>query len=238
MPPANPETEPFDARQDLKDAPRVGGRMRPKDAATLILFRDGAAGPEVLMGRRAPGHVFMASKWVFPGGRVERGDFTAASTGDLIEAARLEAEVPARRARALALAAIRETFEETGMMLARPAPAASVAGGWRDFRGVGALPDLSVLTYVARAITPPGRTRRFDARFFMAEASGLLTPEPTAGSGELDEIAWMPLAEARTLELPAITRMVLGEAAERRADPGRIPPFVRFVRGAHLITRD
>jgi 8-oxo-dGTP pyrophosphatase MutT (NUDIX family) len=140
------ELTPFDARQDLADAPRVGGRMRPKDAATLILFRDGKTGPEVLMGRRAPGHVFMASKWVFPGGRVERSDFTAAATGDLVEAGRLEAEVPARRARALALAAVRETFEETGLMLARPAPVAAVVGGWRAFRAAGALPDLSVLT--------------------------------------------------------------------------------------------
>ncbi|HEX8471047.1 MAG TPA: NUDIX domain-containing protein [Brevundimonas sp.] len=233
------EPEPFDADQDLKDAPRVASRMRPKDASTLILFRDGTAGPEVLMGRRAPGHVFMASKWVFPGGRVERSDFTAAATGELTDAAAsLHSEVTARRARALALAAVRETFEETGLMLARPAPVASVAGSWRDFRAVGALPDLSVLTYVARAITPPGRTRRFDARFFMADASALLAPEPTAGSGELDEIAWLPLAEARTLELPAITRMVLGEAAQRRAEPHRVPPFVRFVRGSHVITRD
>jgi len=230
----------FDADQDLRDAAGAPGLapLRPRDAATLILFRDRAAGPEVLMGRRAPGHVFMAAKWVFPGGRVERSDFTAAATGALAEAARLEAEVPARRARALALAAVRETFEETGLMLARPAPAASVAGSWREFRAIGALPDLSVLTYVARAITPPGRTRRFDARFFMADASALLAPEPTAGSGELDEIAWLPLAEARALELPAITRMVLGEAAQRRADPGRVPPFVRFVRGSHVITRD
>ena len=212
--------------------------MRPKDAATLILFRDGSAGPEVLMGRRAPGHVFMASKWVFPGGRVERSDFAAAALGELTDAAasRLKSEVSPSRARALALAAVRETFEETGLMLARPAPVASVAGSWREFRALGALPDLSVLTYVARAITPPGRTRRFDARFFMAEASALLAPEPTAGSGELDEIAWLPLAEARALELPAITRMVLGEAAQRRADPERALPFIRMVRGKHIVS--
>ena len=204
----------------------------------MILFRDGSAGPEVLMGRRAPGHVFMASKWVFPGGRVERADFTAAATGDLPDAAaaRLHAEVTARRARALALAAVRETFEETGLMLARPASVASVAGSWREFRAVGALPDLSVLSYVARAITPPGRTRRFDARFFMADASALLTPEPTAGSGELDEIAWLPLDQAGKLELPAITRMVLGEAAKRRADPQRPLPFIRMVRGKHIVS--
>lgn len=232
------EPEPFDAEQDLKDAPPVAGRMRPKDAATLILFREGSAGSEVLMGRRAPGHVFMASKWVFPGGRLERSDFTAAATGDLTDAAaaRLHAEVTARRARALALAAVRETFEETGLMLGHPAPVASVAGSWRGFRAVGALPDLSVLSYVARAITPPGRTRRFDARFFMADASALLTPEPTAGSGELDEIAWLSLDEAGALELPAITRMVLGEAAKRRADPERPLPFIRMVRGKHIVS--
>lgn len=227
--------EPFDSRQDFLDAPRVGGAQRPKDAATLILLRPGKGGDEVLMGRRADGHVFMASKWVFPGGRIDRSDFGAASATDLSEqtSSLLAREVPARRARALALAAVRETFEETGLILGHAAPTASVAGPWREFRQAGALPDLAALTYVARAITPPGRTRRFDARFFMASADALLHPEPTAGSGELDEIAWLPLTEARALDLPAITRFVLGEIAERQ--PGL--PFVRMVRGRHRIER-
>lgn len=227
---------PFDAAQDLADAPRTGGAQRPRDAATLILTRGGTR-PEVLMGRRAPGHVFMASKWVFPGGRIDRSDFTAAAAGDLASdvARRLEGELPARRARALALTAVRETFEETGLILGRPAPAASVAGPWREYRRAGALPDLSVLSYIARAITPPGRTRRFDARFFMAPAEALLSPEPTAGSGELDEIAWLPLDQARGLDLPAITRFVLGELAERLEQPDRPLPFVRMVRGRHLV---
>jgi 8-oxo-dGTP pyrophosphatase MutT (NUDIX family) len=227
---------PFDAAQDLADAPRTGSAQRPKDAATLILTRGGSK-PEVLMGRRAPGHVFMASKWVFPGGRVDRGDFAAASTGELSSdvARRLEAEVPARRARAIALAAVRETFEETGLILGRAAPPATVPGPWREYRQAGALPDLSVLSYIARAITPPGRTRRFDARFFMAPAEALLTPEPTAGSGELDEIAWAPLEDARALDVPAITRFVLGELAERLSHPDRPPPFVRMVKGRHVV---
>ena len=230
-------TTPFDPDRDLTDAPRVGGRQRPKDAATLILTRGRKGEAEVLMGRRAPGHVFMAAKWVFPGGRVERSDFVAAAANDLshAEAARLAREVPARRARALALAAVRETFEETGLLLAAPAPAASVAGPWREFRAVGALPDLAALSYVARAITPPGRTRRFDARFFMADARALLHSEPTAGSGELDEIAWLPLADTRSLDLPAITRFVLGEVAERLAHPARPLPYVRMVRGRHVV---
>lgn len=229
--------QPFDSAQDLADAPRLGGRQRPKDAATLILTRVRKGEAEVLMGRRAPGHVFMASKWVFPGGRVERSDFNAASANDLraAELARLVREAPARRARALALAAVRETFEETGLLLAEPAPVASVAGPWREFRAAGALPDLAALSYVARAITPPGRTRRFDARFFQADARALLHPEPTAGSGELDEIAWLPLADTRSLDLPAITRFVLGEVAERLAHPARPLPYVRMVRGRHVV---
>ena len=235
-----PSTEPFDVAQDLADAPRIGGRQRPRDAATLILTRARPGGPEVLMGRRAPGHVFMASKWVFPGGRVERTDHAAASATELPppDAARLAREVAPRRARALALAAVRETFEETGLLLAEPAPPASVAGPWREFRAAGALPDLAALRYIARAITPPGRTRRFDARFFMADAAALLHPEPTAGSGELDEIAWLPLEEARGQDLPAITRFVLAEVADRLRAPGRPLPFVRMVRGRHVIDYD
>jgi len=230
-------TPPFDARQDLADAPDVGARQRTRDAATLILTRGPAGKAEVLMGRRAPGHVFMASKWVFPGGRIERSDYTAASATDLPreDAARLAREGNARRARALALTAVRETFEETGLMLAEPARVASVAGPWREFRAVGALPDLAALSYVARAITPPGRTRRFDARFFMADASALLHPEPTEGSGELDEIAWLSLEDALALDLPAITRFVMGEVAERLIHPNRPLPFVRMVRGQHRV---
>ena len=230
-------TTPFDTDRDLADAPHIGGRQRPKDAATLILARVRNGEAEVLMGRRAPGHVFMAAKWVFPGGRVDRSDFGAAAANDLPAAdmARLTREAPARRARALALAAVRETFEETGLLLAAPAPPASVAGPWREFRASGALPDLAALSYVARAITPPGRTRRFDARFFMADARALLHPEPTAGSGELDEIAWLALADARRLDLPAITRFVLGEVAERLAHPARPLPYVRMVRGRHVV---
>jgi 8-oxo-dGTP pyrophosphatase MutT (NUDIX family) len=223
---------PFDPRQDLADAPVTGARLRPKDAATLIVVKDGA----VLMGRRARGHVFMASKWVFPGGRIDRSDFRAAATGDFDPrtAARLTVACPPNRARALALASVRETFEETGLIVGTEAPPASVAGPWRDYRAHGALPDLSALSYVARAITPPGRARRFDARFFMADGSALLSRD-IVGSGELDEIAWIPLHEAEALDLPAITRFVVGEVAKRLSEPDRPAPFVRFVRGRHDI---
>lgn len=230
--------EPFDPARDLADAPRARGRQATKDAATLILTRRHDR-PEVLMGRRAPGHVFMASRWVFPGGRIERADHTAKAADDLSAATAqaLAGEMPERRARALALTAIRETYEETGLMLATPAPPASVAGPWREFRAAGALPTLQPLDYIARAVTPPGRTRRFDARFFMAPADALLSPDPTAGSGELDEIAWLSIEDALALDPPAITRFVLGEVADRLVGKTPARPFVRMVRGRHVVER-
>ncbi|WP_312821467.1 NUDIX domain-containing protein, partial [Brevundimonas sp.] len=142
-----------------------------------------------------------------------------------------------RRARALALTAIRETFEETGLILGRSAPAASVVGPWREYRQAGALPDLSAVTYIARAITPPGRTRRFDARFFTAPIEALRDPDNIVSSGELDEIAWLPIEQAIKLELPSITRFVLGEALERMENPNRPIPFVRMLHGQHRIER-
>ena len=232
-------SEPFDAQMDLRDAANVGSRQRPRDAATLILTR-GERKLEVLMGRRANSHVFMANKWVFPGGRIDPSDFRAGYTGDLNSetARRLEKELPARRARALALTAIRETFEETGLILGHKAPTASVVGPWREYRQAGALPDLSALTYIARAITPPGRTRRFDARFFTAPIEALRDPDNIVSSGELDEIAWLPIEEAMALELPSITRFVLGEALERMEHPNRPIPFVRMLHGKHRIERN
>lgn len=229
-------TQPFDAAQDLKDAPRTGGGMRPRDAATLILTRGTGDRTEVLMGRRAAGHVFMAGKWVFPGGRVDRADGRAASATDPTgeTRARLTAEVGAYRARALMLAAVRETFEETGLRLARPAPTAAVAGPWREFRAGGALPDIAAMTYVARAITPPGRSRRFDARFFRADASALMDDRPRPAADELEDVAWLRADDALSRDLAAITRFVLGAALEERAEG---LPFVRQVRGRHLIER-
>jgi 8-oxo-dGTP pyrophosphatase MutT (NUDIX family) len=230
--------EPFDPQSDLADAPRVAGaKLRPRDAATLILVRRDQAEPRVLMGRRAQGHVFMASKWVFPGGRVDRADYRAPSASELTPevTALLSRHARPSLTRALALAAVRETFEETGLRLARPAPPRPGAGPWREFRAQGALPDLSPLAYVARAITPPGRARRFDARFFMAEADALLSLDRTAGCGELDEIEWIELSRTGELDLPAITRFVLSEVGERMSRPQRPIPFVSFVRGRHNI---
>lgn len=232
-------SQPFDARADLADSPDVGARIRPRDAATLILTRSRAGRAEVLMGRRAPGHVFMASKWVFPGGRVERADFTAPCAADLPqrELALLSREMPERRARALAMAAVRETHEETGVIVGRPASFRSVAGPWRDFLSTGHQADLAGLRYIARAITPPGRPRRYDARFFLADADAMDLPARTDHGDELERVAWIPLDELGDLPLPAITRFVVGEVKQRL--DGRNPglAFVRQLHGRHRIER-
>lgn len=210
---------------------------RPRDAATLLLVRRDRASPQVLMGRRSGGHAFMPDKWVFPGGRIDRCDFGVPAASELRApvAAALERTTAPRRARALAMAAIRETFEETGLMLARPVPPVARRGGWAGFLAAGALPDLAALDFVARAITPPARTRRFDARFFMADAAALMSLEPGTGSGELDELAWFDWDAAARLDLPAITRAILDDAQARLDAPDRPIPFHRFTRGEHRL---
>src|SRR3954451_15731945 len=148
--------------------------MRPKDAASLIILDRSGSEPKVLLGRRHEGHAFMPGKFVFPGGRVEAADagVPAASELNSEAAAKLMQGTSARRARALALAAIRETFEETGLMLGiKRAAAPSAADGlWSAFAQAGVYPELGQMHVVARAITPPGLSRRFDTRFFAVNA--------------------------------------------------------------------
>jgi 8-oxo-dGTP pyrophosphatase MutT (NUDIX family) len=213
--------------------------VRPRHAATLILVRRDGPEPRVLMGRRHGGHDFMPDKWVFPGGRIDPSDYRAASANELRPevARRLEKTAPAPRARALALAAVRETFEEAGLLLARSAPPRSVRGPWKDFFARGAAPDLAALQFVARAITPAVSPKRFDARFFLADAAALISLDRAADCGELDEIVWVNLDEAQKLDLPSVTRFVLRELPQRLAEPDRPVPSLRFARGKQELTR-
>lgn len=217
--------------------------MRPRDAATLIILDRSGPKPTVLMGRRHPGHVFMPGVFVFPGGRIELGDRHMPVAGVLH--ARGEAALAARVSRpphhlgrGLALAAIRETYEETGLMLGtreHGAPETAPEGTWTAFRDRGVLPDLEPLQLVARAITPPGRPKRFDTRFFAIDRTAVV--EEVAGivgpGSELSELAWFDLDAARALEIPAITKVVLKELDARLAAGFRheLPvPFYREVR--------
>lgn len=224
--------------------PQPGGpALRPRDAATLILLDRSGADTKVLMGRRHQRHVFMPGKFVFPGGRVEPYDArmeVAAPLPPTMEARllkRVQRPSPGR-ARALALAAIRETFEETGLLVGKTTterPAAP-ADSWRFFAEAGIRPDLSALQFVARAVTPPGRVRRFDTRFFAADAGAVARQvDGVVGDhGEFVELAWVPLTEVRHLELVTITRVIVEELETRIAaglDPDLEIPFYRMLHG-------
>jgi 8-oxo-dGTP pyrophosphatase MutT (NUDIX family) len=236
-------TDRDDAPFDKADPTRPAKAPRPRDAATLILIRKTRGTDTVLMGQRAKGHVFMPDKWVFPGGGVDRADAGAAAASELrpeVEA-KLTLECPRpRNPRAYAMAAVRETFEETGLVVGRAgAPGGKPPPGWAEFAACDAAPELDKLDFIARAITPPYRPRRFDARFFMANADAVLLDDRAhVSGGELMHTRWFTLPEALELDLPNVTRFVLGEVQARLAgeDPGG-PPFLRWTRTGHRSDR-
>ncbi len=217
--------EALTTRLTTAERERRWANVRPKNAATLIIIDRSGTKPKVLMGRRHTGHKFMPGKFVFPGGRIELGDRKMPVMGALnprAEAA-LSARVtrPARHlGRALALASIRETFEETGLMLGTKdygVPDDVPEGPWEAFREHGVFPDLEAVQFVARAITPPKRPKRFDTRFFAVdrraiahEVGGVIGPD-----AELIELAWVNLEEAKRLDLPTITTVILDELETR-----------------------
>jgi len=223
-----------------KDEVFVKNRLRPKDAATLVLVRHDADAPRVLMGRRHGNMAFMANKYVFPGGRVDPCDARLKIGGELKPHIRqqLLREVSETRARALALTAIRETFEETGILLGERSTAVPrTRSAWSRFLAHGVVPRLDRLDYIARAITPPNRPRRFDARFFMADAKAIACRLDAPHTEELLTPCWLTFAEARALDVPAITRAVLAEVEARLSDPDpqRPIPFFRFVHGKSQV---
>ena len=148
-----------------------------RDAATIVLLRDRRTRPAVLMGQRGAGAAFMPSKYVFPGGAVDAADAgipLAAPPGPTCRA-RLTDDSRATP-QALAAAAIRELWEETGQVLGSPGAWADAPRGWRGFAATGHVPDASGLCFIFRAVTPPGRPRRFRCAFSFwprgAEAAG------------------------------------------------------------------
>lgn len=204
-----------------------------RDAATVILVRDAETRPRVLMGQRGAGAAFMPSKFVFPGGAVDFGDSAVPLIDDLAPscALRLEEDARAPGARALAASAIRELWEETGLILGRPGDWPDPPGEWSAFAATGNLPSAAGLSFVFRAITPPGRPRRFDARFFLADATRVAgdLDDFSRASDELSLLQWIPLDEVRTFNLPFITEVVLAEIAAQlpRIGPPASVPFFR-----------
>lgn len=196
--------------------------LRPRDAATLVIIDHARRSPRILMGRRRPDQVFLPDTFVFPGGRVEAADRALARRHALpaTEAEYVKALMRGRptdlRAAALALAAIRETFEETGFIVGTPLGSVpqAASGGWSGFLAAGFQPSLSGLSFLARAITPPGPPRRYDTRFFMVDAAEI-GHRADGLDGELLDIDWFTIEAARKQKLPSITRCVLDDISAR-----------------------
>ena len=224
------EMEEAGARDGSKRSPN----MPPKDASTLIILDGEGPNAKMLMGRRHEGHKFMPGLFVFPGGRVDRFDGSVAASSELhpvIEdkiVRTLRGKPTNRRARALALASIRETYEEAGLLLGEKDDAGFEARheDWKAFSNLGVTPTLDHLRLVARAITPPGRTRRFDAWFFATQVEHIAhrLPEGTGPSGELQDLHWLTIDEAMNLELPVITVTVLKELKDRLTRDPKLRP--------------
>lgn len=211
---------------------RQARRVRARDAATLIVLRRDADAMRLLMGWRSARHVFHPGAIVFPGGCVDAADAGAPAADELHPDvdAKLRVAASSAPSRRLALAAIRETFEEVGILIGAPGDAAA--------RPI--LPKLSALRFVGRAITPPGRERRYDARFFavFADAIAMQVPPP---EDELVSPVWLTFDEARSHPLLAITRMILDQLGDRLAKdptlaPGAPVPFHFMTRGKRRQT--
>lgn len=179
--------------------------VRPRDAASLVILRGKGRRTEVLLGKRAARHKFMPNFYVFPGGRLDPTDRHVPAVSELRPAVAelLNRRWPTRMARALAVAALRETYEECGLVFGE-------VGDDGRLR-----PDLAAIDYLGRAITPPASPIRFHARFFLAhdeDAAGHLV-----GNGELLDLRWFGLDEALDLPLVDVTEYMLEQVSRRVA---------------------
>lgn len=215
------------------------GPKRPRDAATLILLDRNGNEFRVLMGRRHAAHAFMPGKFVFPGGRTDPADsrVPVASALHPEDEAKLTARAGRTgptRARAIALSAIRETYEEAGLLIGRKGALTTSKRDWQGFVEHDVQPSLEAVRFIARAITPPGRVRRFDTRFLAAWRDDVAVALPNGPTNELEELVWLPLAEAKKADIPTITRTILDELEKRLSDdpllrPGGAVPFYRML---------
>lgn len=188
----------------------MGDRSTLRDAATVIVLRDKA---HVLMGKRGKMAAFMPNKFVFPGGAVDPEDAQVKlSPVNAICAERLQSESNVSHS-VLAAAAIRELWEETGQILGVADVWDAPPRGWERFAQTGHRPDPSAFSFFFRAVTPLGNPRRFDARFFLVDASALASDldDFSQAEDELSDLQWVALADVDQFDLPFITQVVLAE---------------------------
>lgn len=191
-------------------------QVRPRDAASLVIHRKRRTHHEVLMGRRGSKARFKPGVYVFPGGILERSDFHARSAGELDAeiAPMLAVGNSASKAAALAMAAVREAFEEAGLLFGVPGDVGGVQHAtWIEFRRREVAPDLGKLTFVGRAITPSFQPIRFHARFFSVDADHL--QGELSGDGELEDLHWVRIDRSTGLELMIVQEMIMKTLNER-----------------------
>ncbi len=207
-------------------------KTKIRNAATVIVVRNKYENPSVLMGQRGVNAAFMPSKFVFPGGAVDDQDLSIDIKKSINEVCknRLLKENENGSWSGLVAAAIRELFEETGQIIGVEQEWSEVPNSWEEFAKTGYVPDASQMSFVFRAITPPGRPRRFDARFFLIQAEELQTnlDDFSMASDELSHLQWIPLKDTKNFDLPFITQVVLAEITgnlKKSGPPERVPFF-------------
>jgi len=221
----------------LNDAslPRMSARrsvVRPRDAASLILLRGEGDDLEVLAGRRPLHAKFMPGVYVFPGGAIDPLDRMTWS----VEAG---SETLGVRLARCARAALRETWEEAGVLIGRgadsPPPVTTALPIERAYRERAVIAAMDVLTYVGRAITPSHSPRRFNTRFFLCDG-GHVYGEPAA-SEELDDVRWHPIGRGPLESFRDVTRFMLAQAVALRAGmaASEAPPLFYWAKNARRV---
>lgn len=211
--------------------------VRPADAATLLVYREGRKGPEVVMGRRSDKAKFKPGVYVFPGGRLERADSVVRPLTPLAPHIphKLAVGGSESRARALALAGIRETFEESGLIVgARGDHGHDAHPSWAAMRAQGFAPALDPLVYLGRAITPSVQPIRFHARFFAVEARH--AHGELGGDSELSDLRWVPFSAVAELEVMPVTLLMIQSLQQYLASPAEHrSAFLSFQHGKRTL---
>jgi 8-oxo-dGTP pyrophosphatase MutT (NUDIX family) len=204
--------------------------VRARDAASLILLRGAGRDLELLAGRRPLSVRFMPGVYVFPGGAVDAEDRRAwgVETGD-------EA-LPPRLVRC-ARAALRETWEEAGVLFGRhasvlPAPRSGTPVA-AAYAAAGVAAAIDRLAYVGRAITPARVFRRFNTRFFLGDGADVVgEPHPT---DELEDVRWHPIGREPLEPLRDVSQFMLARAIAMRGGDLAPAPLFYTVGGRRRI---
>lgn len=208
--------------------PRAGRPVTPRHAASLVIYERRADDLYVLMGRRSKKHRFLPDVYVFPGGRVDSVDLMLKPIAPLPPETAEQLSQPANMAEAIANAAVRETHEETGLIIGA-------------LHGDELRPDHSRLNFITRAITPTASPIRFNTRFLTIDAQHI-TGGDLGGSGELIDLRWIPLSEVNRVPLIDVTEFVLEviDRTIRRGDgeprpAGDTVPLFTYYKGKPFI---